>query len=695
MNKEPIGLYIFRLMLSLGLFGFMCMLYWSSVLIEEHIKLVRGDLSNLEREVSQLIGQANSYGPLKTQLSGETFQAAPRVSSQIDPSLPNLLTEDPFYKTTLPKLLPKDFKPQGTFQRASVVKPDNLHPFNGWYHVNEWLSLCNIAVASREVGKFESLAPNMALKMEERFSQGSQVPEYWIHLRDDVYWEPLSQNFFSDLKLAPHFLKRHQVTAADFKFGYDAIMNPYVQSPGAISMRTYLQDIEEIRVIDDFTFVVRWKAQEVTLPDGKVVERIKYVSKMWTGSLRPLASFVYKYFADGSRILEEDSAPDAYRTNPVWAQNFMQHWAKNIIPSCGPWIFDGMTDRQIQFKRNPNYYNPLAALGEKIVVALKGSTDAVWQSFKSNELDHYDIQPNQLAELDQFLNSEQYIQQADQEAGIHRLDYLFRAYSYIAWNQVKVYFQSRRVRQAMTMAIDRQRIIEQNLNGMGVEVTGTFFRNSPSYDATIQPWPFDPAQAKRLLEEEGWFDSDGDGVLDKMIDGKRVRFEFALTYYVKNPTAKSIVEYVATALKQIGILCNLNGVDVTDLTSQFEEKSFDALYLSWTLGDPPEDPRQVWHSSGAKLHGSSNAIGFANPEADKIIEELQFEYNPERRIVLYHRFNAILHEEQPYTFLYSPYIVFLYRNYLENVFIPADRQDLIPGANVTEPDESLFWLKKH
>ena len=94
----------------------------------------------------------------------------------------------------------------------------------------------------------------------------------------------------------------------------------------------------------------------------------------------------------------------------------------------------------------------------------------------------------------------------------------------------------------MTMAIDRQRIIDQNLNGLGIEITGPFFKFSPAYDLSITPWPFDPLQAKQLLESEGWTDSDGDGILDKEINGKRVKFAFTLTYFVKNPTTKSISE---------------------------------------------------------------------------------------------------------------------------------------------------------
>ncbi len=246
----------------------------------------------------------------------------------------------------------------------------------------------------------------------------------------------------------------------------------------------------------------------------------------------------------------------------------------------------------------------------------------------------------------------------------------------------------------MTMAIDRKRIIRQNLNGMGIEITGPFFINSPSNDSSISTIPYDLDEARQLLEEEGWYDSDGDGILDKEIDGKRIPFRFSLTYYVKNPNTKINAEYVATALKEIDIDCQLNGVDIADLSNAFDEKSFDAIYLGWALGKPPEEPKQLWHSEGAKQKGSSNAVGFANSDADHIIEKLQYEYNKAERNSLYHRFHGIIYEESPYTFLYTPKTILLYRDRIQNVFIPANRQDLIPGANIAEPNTNIVWIKQ-
>lgn len=710
MNKEPIGLYIFRFILGFGLFAFMAMLYWSSTLIEDNVKDLQAELGQLKNDVFSLHSEMDKMrgdilqAILENQKSVPdsamdsvsypviTKQAAPLLSLQsrphIDPELPNLLNEDPFYALTLPKLLGPHFQRKGTFRNAILGKPDNLHPFSNWLHIATWTGQCTVSVAKMQLGKYETLSPDMAIKLEERKNGDSGKIEYWVHLRDGVFWHPLRQDFFSEgVELAPHFLRKHQVTAYDFKFYLDALMNPYVQEGQAVALRNFYNNIEELEVIDPLTFIVRWKSIDVKEPN-QITPKIKYVATQLTGGLRPLASFVYQYFPNGKKIINDDT----YRTNSVWGQTFSQHWSKNTIVSCGPWAFDGLSERQIKFKRNPDYYFPNAVLVEEAEVHFKDTPDAVWQDFQANKLDSYEARPNQLLDLEEFLTSSQYLAQQKAGAEVKRLDYLSRTFSYIGWNETKPFFKSKKVRQALTMAIDRNRIIKQNLNGMGIEITGPIFRYSPNYDPSITPWPFDPIQARRQLEEEGWYDRNGDGVLDNIIDNKPIPFEFTLTYYVKNPTSKAVCEYVSTALKEVGIVCNLNGVDIADLSAAFDNKSFDALNLAWALSTPPEDPKQLWYSAGIQERGSSNAISFSNPEIDAIIENLEYERNHEKRIALYHRFHAIIHEEAPYTFLYTPKTVFLYRNYLQGVFIPAERQDLIPGANVAEPDSSTFWL---
>ncbi len=685
MRKEPISLYIFRFLLAFGLFAFMCMLYWSSVLIEQDMKEVQKELAAISAQIHAL----------KTEPKASEEIAAEKEAARqlINPKLPNLLKEDPFYQETLPKMLGANFHPYGNLLNAVVGKPTNLNVFNNWRDVSVWYRMCTNTVATNLFGKYETLSPAMAYRMEERKNEKTGVAEFWVFLRDDSFWEPLSQEFFpKGIKLAPQFLQKQPVTAKDFKFYFDVVMNPHIQEPGAVATRTYIGDIDSIEIIDPLTFVVRWKAEMADV-DGKKVPRIKYAAKFLTGGLQPLPCFVYQYYPDGSKIVEQDQDPEIYRKDSVFAQQFTQHWAKNVIVSCGPWIFDGFSERDIKFRRNDNFFSPYYALTKERESLFKDTLEAIWQDFKANQIGSYTLQPNQEIELEQFLKSPYYEKQKNEGAGISRLDYLGRSYAYIGWNEAKPLFSSKRVRRAMTMAIDRGRIIRQNLNGNGVEITAGFSPNSPSYNQKIEPWPFDPAGARLLLEEEGWYDSDGDGIIDKEINGERVPFRFYLTYFVKSSTSKSICDYISSALRDIGVDCQLNGVDITDLSLLFDDKSFDAYLLAWVLGSPPENPRQLWYSTGAKQKGSSNSVGFANAEADKIIDRLEYEDNYTKRLELYHRFHEILHEQQPYTFLYAPKTVLLYRDYIQNLFLPIDRQDLIPGANVDEPDWSTVWIK--
>jgi len=667
MTKEPISLSLFRLFLGIALVILLAMIYWSTSLIEK-------DINELEEQIEELQSEIERLGEFSLQ----------ELQSQSDfaSDAKNLLSPDSFYTKTLPEMLGSHFRPNGNYRQATIGKPKNLHPFSNWAQVSEWIGISSVTLANMHFGIYETMGPGAAIRMEERINSDTGGPEFWVFLRKNLYWQPL----VSHLDLAPWFSKRHRVTAHDFKFYYDAMMNPFVQEAGAVASRTYYNDVESFKVIDDSTFVIRWKTKTI---DGE--KKNRYSAKLLTGGLRPLATFVYQYFPNGKKIVEDDSDPEIYRKDSVWAQNFSEHWAKNTIVSCGPWTFDGWNEKRIIFERNPRFFNRYAALMDQRTTTFKQNPDSPWQDFKSEKTESVALRPDQLVEWEDFQKSSMYAEQQDK---IKRLDYLSRSYFFIGWNQASPFFRSQKVRQAMTMAIDRKRIIDVILNGLGVEITGPFFIGSPSYDQDIKPWPYDPVGAKRLLEKEGWYDRDGDGIRNKEVGGKVIPFSFSLTYYVKNDTTKSICEYVATALKKIGVNCQLNGVDLADLSAMFDDKSFDALSLGWGLGSPPEDPRQLWYSSGAGKKGSSNAVGFSNQEADQIIDALEYEFNRDKRIAMYHRFHQIIHEEAPYTFLYTPKTVFLYRSHVQNVFIPSEQQDLIPGANVLEPQSSIFWLKE-
>lgn len=669
------------------------LIYWSSLVKEEqsiqtHIKIIQ-----IENRLNE-IANTQQFNAFHQTSSEETVAA---TNPNVHPRVIKLLCPDPFYRNTLPGLLGYDFKINGSRREPFMIHPENMHPMTNTAEISALWDLCMRSMGRTHVGFYNRLAPSLALQIEIRprkdYPNGDleKTGEFWVFLRKDLYWDPLNQSLLpSHLKVSDFFLKKHSVTAWDVKFYYDAVMNPYVQMPGAIAERELFQDIEHFEVIDDYTYVVRWKLK----PTGNGQEKaMSYNSHLLVAGLRPLARFIYQYYPDGTKIVEDDSDANIYQHHSVWAQVFIDHWAQHLMVGCGDWQMMTKTDHEIIFKRNTLAPDPYGALNEGLEFSIKDSREAVWQDFKDNRIDYCKIPVNQLIEKDRFMASQLYQDQLKEPGNvIHHLRYASFAFSYIGWNLRDPRFENKIVRRALTQAIDKEAIIRQILSGGAVLTTGPFHIQSPSYNKEVKPYPYDPVQASLLLDKMGWIDNDRDGIREKIINGEKVVFSFRLSYFVKNPISKMVCESISDQLRRIGIQCHIHGMDIIDISKAMDEKNFDALFMTWQVGTPPEATRQLWHSSSAFSQGSSNFISYQNPEIDSIIERLEYCYDPQERLNLYHAMHKTLHEDQPYTFMYCPTTVMVFRDRLKNMFLPVERQDIIPGAETVEPQPRLFYI---
>jgi peptide/nickel transport system substrate-binding protein len=669
-----------RMILGACVVFLLFMLYWSQVLQEERLRDIDNSLRKLKGEISSL--KYSQKSPDAQKESAQGLKARPHI----DQRLPDLLKDDAYFTSVLPHLIKNKPLPRGTLRLATYGKGEDLHPFCNNAQPQEWISYCVSNLGRFAFGRDNEFAHDLALKIELREGEKEDEAAFWVHLREGLLWQPLDPAHFPDgICLSPHFMKSSPVTAEDFEFFVQAFKNPHVDLPGAVAARSTMQNLDRIEVVDELTFKVFYKKILVSEEGKAPVYKLPYAARQQVISLLPLPCFVFKYTVDGKKIIEDDSDRTIYQKSSFFAQQFVRHFAKSSITSCGGWTFDGMNNHQIRFRRNNDYFSPNFVLYDAMEIYLLENPEAIFRDFIAGKIDGCLVFPQYLVELENFLSSPIYQMEKERGNEIQRFNYINRSYGFIAWNNKKPLFASKKVRQALTMAIDRKRMIEQNLNGQGVEITGPFFIGSKANDKTIAPWPYDPDEAKRLLLEEGWRDQDGDGILEKIIDGKKVLFSFRLSYFVKNPTTKANVELVATELKKIGVECILNGIEYADLSILMDDKSFDAYYLAWTCPYIPDDPDQLWHSKWANEKGSSNTIGFRNEEADRLIDRLKYEDNEEKRIELYCRFHSLIREECPYTFLYSSNATFVVWNRIQNVFIPAERQDLVPGAEVLEP----------
>jgi peptide/nickel transport system substrate-binding protein len=223
------------------------------------------------------------------------------------------------------------------------------------------------------------------------------------------------------------------------------------------------------------------------------------------------------------------------------------------------------------------------------------------------------------------------------------------AFTYLGYNLRHPLFSDRRVRQALTSAINKEEIIQGVQLGMGQVAHGPYKPGTWACNPHIKDFEYDPARAKQLLADAGWNETGTDGILVK--DGKP--FTFTILTNQGNAERLKTSQIIQRRLKKIGIDVKIRVIEWAALLSQFIDKgNFEALIMGWTIGQDP-DIYDVWHSSktGPK---ELNFVGFKNGEVDRLLEEGRSTFDLEKRKRCYYAIQEILAEEQPYTFLYVP-----------------------------------------
>ncbi len=207
-------------------------------------------------------------------------------------------------------------------------------------------------------------------------------------------------------------------------------------------------------------------------------------------------------------------------------------------------------------------------------------------------------------------------------------------------------FGSKLVRQALTLAIDRQSIIDGFMGPVYATIINTSL--SPAYrsiaNTALEPYPYNPKKALALLREEGWTPGQ-DGILQKK--GKKFSFELAVP--VGNPRRNYAATIVQQNLREIGIDCRLKFDESLIFLKNQNEYRYDAA-LSGMAAETLPFQLIIWGSDFAKHQFNSSA--FQNRELDTIIAELNLPLSDDRKLALWKNYQKILHEEQPRTFLY-------------------------------------------
>lgn len=226
-------------------------------------------------------------------------------------------------------------------------------------------------------------------------------------------------------------------------------------------------------------------------------------------------------------------------------------------------------------------------------------------------------------------------------------------YYFTTMNNQNPKLSDKRVRRAIAHTLDVDAVIADLYDGLAERQTGPFLPEKPYYDKSLAPIEMDLDKARQLLAAAGWEDSNGNGIVDKEIDGQLTELELTYLYTPSSNFQNNLFQLQQANAKKIGI--EIKGEQLESNVKVQRLRNGDYEITGHGAGAQPvqDDPRQLWHTDGA-VPGGSNYPRFGNAESDKLVEAIGNAETEEERFRLYKEFQKLIYDEQPVVFLFSP-----------------------------------------
>ncbi|MHC4549885.1 MAG: ABC transporter substrate-binding protein [Planctomycetota bacterium] len=312
-----------------------------------------------------------------------------------------------------------------------------------------------------------------------------------------------------------------------------------------------------------------------------------------------------------------------------------KHWheAANVV--SGPYKVESYKPNE-EFVLVPNdkYWDTSLPRISKLYFRVLADQQTIFESVLSGDLDfQQSVVPKDARKI---------LEHRD----LYLYTFLSRGYGYVGWNCQHWIFKDPVVRRAMTMAIDRWNLVETLFYGYAKVTASPIISSMWACDRSLEPHPYDPDAALALLESRGW-EKGAQGYLER--DGKR--FEFTLSTNSGNAVREQMSQMIQADLKRIGVQVNLQAQDFNSWGENLKKNREDAWVAGWYVATKI-DPKPTFHS--ASFPDGYNYCAYANPRADALIEQGRVESDRAKAQAIWNAWQAIFHEEQPYTIIYEP-----------------------------------------
>ncbi len=367
-------------------------------------------------------------------------------------------------------------------------------------------------------------------------------------------------------------------------------------------------------------------------------------------------------YAEDFKQVRSIATPDDYTVRVSYASPFapaLASWGTAILPAhllegkditksplarqpvgTGPYRFkEWIAGQKIVLEANPAYFEGRPWI-DRYIYRIIPDTSTMYMELKAGAIDLMSLTPVQYARQ---TTSQQFTSR------FNKFRYPSSGYLYMGYNLRHPLFGDKRIRQAITAAINKDELIHGVLFGMGQKAHGPIVPGRWAYNPNVKDIAYDPRHATELLAQAGWREKNSSGILVK--NGKP--FQFTILTNQGNQQRLLSAQIIQQRLKFIGIDVKIRIVEWATFIKEFVDKgNFEVILMGWST-TPDPDMYDVWHSSKTNP-GELNFIGFKNAEVDRLLIEGRSTFDMEKRKRAYFRIQEILAEEQPYTFLYVP-----------------------------------------
>lgn len=376
-------------------------------------------------------------------------------------------------------------------------------------------------------------------------------------------------------------------TANDVLFTYNTIISPKIYTPYSSSF----SHIESVSMINDYKIVVKYK--------------YPYFKALETWMMEILPKHILKD--------EKDLMTSSFNRSPI---------------GTGPYTLKAFSvSNDIEIEANPTHFVHKPNI-DKMIFHFLPDRSAEFLMLKSKKLDVGSLTPLQLErQIDK-----------DFKKDFSIYEDIAHSYTYVGMNLRLEKFKDRRVREAISLAIDRKELVDILYFGHGRVCNGPFLPGTGAYNEKVKAPTQDIKKAKKILKELG-YDEDNP-------------FEFTLTTSAgsSGSYAAEILQY---QLKKAGIVMKLRVMEwQAFLNTVVLPRNFEAVLMGWSLGLKP-DAYSIWHSESSKK-GGFNFVGYKNEEVDRLIKKAEKIVDQKEFDKIYKEIYTKITSDIPYLFLVIP-----------------------------------------